>query len=128
MQMSLSNIHTKLVYNALALFTCTLLAACGGKYSDASSQRRKDEKVAAELLEQARTQMRQGQLDEAKKTIKVMRDSCRYALDGREEGIILLDSIELLKAQSDTTVDDQEMRVQFYQRKLEHDRKSMQQH
>lgn len=126
--MSLSNIHTKLTYSALALLTFTLFSACNDKYSDASSQRRKDEKVAAELLQKARTQMRQGQLDEAKKTIKVMRDSCRYALDGREEGIILLDSIELLKAQSDTTVDDREMRVQFYQRKLEHDRKSMQQH
>lgn len=112
----------------LSLAALTLLTSCGGKYSDASSQRRQDEKVAAELLQQARSQMHQGLLDDAKQTIKVMRDSCRFALDGREEGILLLDSIELLRAQNDTTVDDREMRVQFYQRKLEHDRKSMQQH
>lgn len=128
MQISFSNIQMKLILSAMSLSLLTLLTACGGKYSDASSQRRKDERVAAELLAHARSQMQQGQLEAAKNTIKVMRDSCRFALDGREEGILLLDSIELLKAQNDTTVDDKELRVQFYQRKLEHDRKSVQQH
>ena len=51
-----------------------------------------------------------------------MRDSCPLALTCRRQGILLMDSIELLAATADTTMDDRDVRVKFYLKKLQHDR------
>ena len=99
----------------------TSLVGCQSKYENVSAERVRDEELAETYLAKARQQRDAHQYDAARKTIQLMRDTCRLALEGREAGIVLLDSIELLAAQEDTTLADQEMRVQFYVRKLEHD-------
>lgn len=90
----------------------------------ASKHRQRDEKLAAEYLAQARSRMQQGQYDAARDLIKQMRDTCYLAYDARERGILLLDSIELLSAMNDSTAEDHETRVKFYQKKLEYDLKA----
>lgn len=87
----------------------------------ASKHRMRDEKRAAEYLAQARSRMQQGQYDAARDLIKQMRDTCYLAYDARERGILLLDSIELFCAMNDSTAEDHDTRVKFYQKKLEFD-------
>lgn len=106
----------------VATTSCTLFG------SKTSTKRRADEKMAVKMLNDARRQLAEGNYDNARKTIRDMRNDCRYALEGREAGILLLDSIDLLQAQNDTTLDDKEMRIHFYKKKLEHDRKARQTH
>lgn len=104
--------------------TSAVLVGCQSKYGNASKRRIHDEEVAVTLLNQARQQMNAGQYEEARKSVRLLRDSCRYALDGREQGILLLDSIELLMARADTTIEDYAMRERFYLKKLDHDKKA----
>lgn len=95
------------------------------KYSD---QREQDEDAARTFLEQARQEFSEGRYDDARRTISVMRDSCRYALNAREQGILLLDSIELFQVRNDTAAADRDVKERFYLKKLEHDRKGMKSH
>lgn len=117
-------------YSPTLLFTCLVaglmaFSSCqSSKYKNASSKRIADEELAEQLLQKARIALSHQDYDEARETVKLMRDTCRYAISGREQGILLLDSIELLQAMNDTSVTDQELRVEFYRKKLEHDRKN----
>lgn len=114
----------------LATMALTTLGSCkkdaaeqveNGTTAKASKHRQRDEQRAAEYLVQARNRMQQGQYDAARDLIKQMRDTCYLAYDAREQGILLLDSIELLSAMADTTAEDHDTRVKFYQKKLEYD-------
>lgn len=106
----------------LLIFVCCL-SACKEQYPGASNKRIADEKLAAEYLEKAREQMNAQDYEGARKTIKEMRDTCRLAFTGREAGILLMDSIEMFMAETDTTLTDRETRVEFYQKKILHDKK-----
>lgn len=116
--------YSTLLHIGMCLLLGMTICGCQSKYGNASSKRVKDERLAEKLLQQAREQVKVQKLDEAKATIKLMRDTCRYALSGREQGILLLDSIELQRAINDTTKEDHDMRVEFYRRKLLHDQKA----
>lgn len=93
-----------------------------------SKHRQQDEKRAARYLERARWAMNEGDYDAARQLIGELRDSCYLALDARERAMLLLDSIELYAAMSDTTLPDHETRVQFYQKKLEYDKQAPRKH
>lgn len=120
----------RFTYSPTLLFTCLLaglmaFSSCqSSKYKNASSKRIADEELAEQLLQKARIALHNQDYNEAREMVKFMRDTCRYAISGREQGILLLDSIELLQAMNDSSVTDQELRVQFYRKKLEHDRKN----
>lgn len=123
MKYSIINVFVVLSFVFFSIFT-----SCKKNYDDASEKRMNDEKQALIFLEKARLLMKRQEYNEAKNTIKVMRDSCYYALHGRYQGILLLDSIELQKAQNDTTLEDYETRIQFYRKKLEHDKRNLPRH
>lgn len=115
--------------------------------SDASEQyseeRRMMETEAQTRLLQARQQLETKQYDAAKATIKKMRKECYLALRAREEGILLMDSIELRLAQDNLVKVDSLLqkgdiqakqqfqsacqKVQFFERKLTYDKKSIEQ-
>lgn len=107
---------------ALTLLVATLLASgCQSKYGDASDRRIADEEKAEILLNDARAALKAGDYAGAKSKVKTMRQDYPYALACRKAGILLMDSIELMVAKSDTTQEDREMRINFYLKKLRHD-------
>lgn len=106
----------------LTLPALFLLTSCQGKYGDASDNRIADEEQAELCLAKARSLMKTGELDAARQTIETMRDSFPLALTCRQQGILLMDSIELFAATADTAMPDHAVRVQFYLKKLQHDR------
>lgn len=107
---------------ALTLLAATLLASgCQSKYGDASDRRIADEEKAEILLNDARAALKAGDYAGAKSKVKTMRQDYPYALACRKAGILLMDSIELMVAKSDTTQEDREMRINFYLKKLRHD-------
>lgn len=119
-------LHTRLHFftSLLSIFLVLILfaTACQSKYGDASDKRIADEEQAEQFLSKAREQLKSGHFDKAKQTIKTMRDSCPLALSCRKQGILLMDSIELFAATADTAMEDRDMRVKFYLKKLQHDR------
>lgn len=74
----------------------------------------------------------------AREKVNLLRKECELALSAREEGILLMDSINLFEAEEqfrtaceDSTaasarepIEDLQQKICFYQRKLEHDKKS----
>lgn len=138
---------------SLAFFGATLLlAACQYKGSQASERRRQAEAQARSFLVEARAHLQQHDFARARQRIYAMRDSCRYALEAREEGIVLLDSVELLMAQHHLQGVDGRLlaaqergamaeaerlqrqfdeicrQVKFYQRKLQYDKQQRRSH
>lgn len=115
--------RNKLITPLLCICFLCILSGCKEQYPGASKKRIADEELAAEYLEKARAQMNAHDYDAARKTIKEMRDTCRLAFTGREAGILLMDSIELFIAEADTSLSDRQTRVEFYQKKILHDKK-----
>ena len=94
-------------------------------------------------LSKARTALRDSDFVAARSCIDSLRNRCAEALNAREEGIVLLDSIELAEARRqlaeagkaaaqqgldiyardsvDTQLDRMATKVRFFEKKLEHD-------
>ncbi len=106
-------------------FTFVFNTGCRSKYGDASDRRIADEEQAEILLAKARQQLKDGEFDAAKSTLKTMRKSYPYALSCRKAGILLMDSIELSAAMRDTLQSDYQTRILFYQKKLQHDHREL---
>lgn len=113
----------KLLFCCFGMLLLVLFSACQSPYGNASRRRINDEKIATELLRQARHDLAEGNFEAAERAVKCMRDTCPYALEGREMGILLLDSIALRRAEADTSATDRATRIEFYKHKLEHDLK-----
>lgn len=132
-------------YTLLALFfPLVLVSSCSaGKDSDKKknySERRTRMEAEAQIrLAAARRQLAERLPAEAKRTIEQMRSDCYLALDGRAEGILLMDSVDLFIAKAGLSAIDSLMRagdshvsqedfeeacrkVQFYERKIQYDR------
>lgn len=107
---------------------------------DYSENRSKMESTAQSMLQDARKQIHAQQYEKAKSTIKQMRKQCYLAIEARSQGILLMDSIELLIAQRELAVTDSLLRigkedidqsdfeeacrkVEFYERKILFDNK-----
>lgn len=97
------------------------------------------EAEAAIMLTNARRQLANGQPIQAKATINNIREKCYLAIDAREQGILLMDSVDLSIARAELLHIDSLMRVgdaqieqaqfeeacrkvQFYERKIQFDR------
>jgi len=127
-----------------AVFLLALASGCsagrdGDKKKNYSENRTRMEAEAQHRLAAARGQLAHGQADAAKRTIEQMRSDCYLALDGRAEGILLMDSVDLFLAKAELSAIDSLLcagdphatqerfeeacrKVQFYERKLQYDR------
>lgn len=127
----------------IALSLGLLAAACKKEESP--------EAVGLDYLSRARVQLEAKEYAAAREEIKAMREQVPMALNARETGILLMDSINLAEAQEqlrvvdsalralgDTTgithdtlqirFDEANQKIKFYHRKLQHDRKNKKQH
>ena len=91
------------------------------------------------LLSEARSLCQTGRYDAARDTIQSLRRTCPLAIEARKQAILLMDSVEMLAAQDrlatlpermDTALagyaaeyERLSLKAQFFQRKLEHDKK-----
>lgn len=91
------------------------------------------------LLSEARSLCQAGRYDAARDTIHSLRRTCPLAIEARRQAILLMDSVEMLAAQDslatlparmDTALagyaaeyERLSLKAQFFQRKLEHDKK-----
>ena len=128
---------------ALALLLGLTLAAC--------KEKEDPEVKGNDFLYRARLELNAGNYEEARQLVKQMREQVPLALNARESGILLMDSINLAEAQEELHRIDSIMRVtpqtdkigsdtmsnhfdnacqkvKFYQRKLQLDRKKREQH
>lgn len=127
------------------LIALPLLAACNSKKDEPANQqserRQQMEKAAAEKLRSARTHLAAGRYEAARNDIKAMRKDCYLAITARQEGIILMDSVDLAAAQSELISADSVLqlrkteetqaafeeacrKVEFFKRKIQHDHKA----
>lgn len=131
---------------ALCLATSLLTACKDNKKGDAQSEKRTEmEERAQVFLSDARKSLEQNNFAAARKSIEQMRKDCYLALTGRRQGILLMDSIDCADAQQQLVKLDSLVRqnpndanlaaqfeekckeVDFYKKKIVHDRKAMQQ-
>lgn len=133
------------------LLGCVFFLGCESKYKHATARRQKDEMRAEVYLADARAAMLREDYQTAKEKIKTLRKTCKFALEMREQAILLLDSIELSYTQRKLRKSDSLMRkyarenkpvssemqqkheelhrqVKFYERKLQHDKQQRRHH
>ena len=90
------NIMKKIIPLALA---CLLAGACSSEKKDPNLE-------AAPMLDAAHTLMQNKNYDAARDTVQAMREKYPTAFDARRQGILVMDSIELLQAQDSLAVLD----------------------
>ena len=112
----------------LLFVSCLLLVGCG----NALTEREKAELGGAQLINQAREAFVGSDYTTAVTLIDSIRNAFPLALNAREEGILLKDSVLLEQAREELrkakdiagdSIDMEElhMKVTFYERKLQHD-------
>ncbi len=125
---------------------CGLTACKDNKKGEAQSEKRMEmEQRAQGFLADARKSLAQKNFVAARQSIEQMRKDCYLALSGRRQGILLMDSIDCADAQQQLVKLDSLVRqnpndaglasqfeekckeVDFYKKKIVHDRKAMQQ-
>lgn len=131
---------------ALCLATSLLTACKDNKKGEVQSEKRTElEERAQEFLSDARKSLAINDFTAARQSIEQMRKDCYLALTGRRQGILLMDSIDCADAQQQLVKLDSLVRqnpndanlaaqfeekckeVDFYKKKIVHDRKAMQQ-
>lgn len=119
----------------LLFVSCLLLVGCG----NALTEREKAELGGAQLINQAREAFVGSDYTTAVALIDSIRNVFPLALNAREEGILLKDSVLLEQAREELrkakdiagdSIDMEElhMKVTFYERKLQHDLEQKQTH
>lgn len=109
----------------MLLLATTMMWACGSKEDDPQLK-------AAQMLEQSRELLTQGKYDAARDTLLSMRVQCPTAVEARSQGILLLDSIELLAAIDSLREAEGEqwkqleVKREFFERKLDIDKRKHQ--
>lgn len=89
----------------------------------------REEEAAQQMLQEARMALKHHQYSEAKDSILSLRKKHPYALQARRQGILLLDSIEMMAAADSLTKAEGEewerlsMKKKFFERKLQEDLK-----
>ena len=128
-----------------------LCASCHEKTPKVSSRRLADESAGRAALARARQQLATQHYDSARTTIRTMRRAHPHALTAREDGILLMDSIDLAatrtaidqletaphspdvpdahsRRQGSTALPELYRRLRFYERKLQHDHRQRKSH
>lgn len=119
----------------LLLVSCLLLVGCG----NALTEREKAELGGAQLINQAREAFVGSDYTTAVALIDSIRNAFPLALNAREEGILLKDSVLLEQAREELRkakdiagdsidIEELHMKVIFYERKLQHDMEQKQTH
>ena len=119
----------------LLFVSCLFLVGCG----NALTEREKAELGGAQLINQAREAFVGSDYTTAVVLIDSIRNAFPLALNAREEGILLKDSVLLEQAREELrnakdiagdSIDMEElhMKVTFYERKLQHDMEQKQTH
>ena len=119
----------------LLFVSCLLIVGCG----NALTEREKAELGGAQLISQAREAFVTANYTTAVALIDSIRNAFPLALNAREEGILLKDSVLLEQAREELrnakdiagdSIDLEElhMKVTFYERKLQHDLEQKQTH
>ena len=126
------------------LFLGLLCIGCHEKTANVSARRQADESAGQQALMRARDQLEAHDYEGARATLRAMRHAHPLALTARENGILLMDSIDLvaareaiLQAERSASADTashtaqrvvnnrQRMelyrRLRFFERKLQHD-------
>ena len=122
----------------LAMNSCSFFKSSDDKTEGYSEERKIMESRAQIQLQQARTLLAKGDYSRAKKEIEAMRKKNYLAIDARNKGILLMDSISLMEARAELNhtdslqrcgkvsaneLEDACQKVQFYERKLQFDGK-----
>lgn len=134
-------------FPSLLIAMLILGSACSSKDTSQSHRRQQAERAALPYLNKAREALREQNFAQARLHIQEMRKSQAYALSARSQGILLMDSIDLIEAQSlllqqdsllriggmrseqhQEKYDELVQRVKFYQRKIHHDKQQSSQH
>lgn len=128
-----------------------LCAGCHEKTPKVSSRRLADESAGRAALARARQQLTTQHYDSARATIRTMRRAHPHALTAREDGILLMDSIDLAatrtaiaqlekaphspdvpdahsRRQGSAALPELYRRLRFYERKLQHDHRQRKSH
>lgn len=118
--------------------------ACQSSAPQQSEARQKDEQKAVAILDNARQALQQKRYDDARKALRTLRKESPLALNGREAGILLMDSVEIaatadrlrladslvqaemqrngsVSQQTQVHFDELCQQAKFYHRKLQHD-------
>lgn len=128
------------------LIIATLLTACGqqkDEHDDWSEARRQMESRGQTLLSQARTALGRQDFAASRSIIRTLREECDLAFEAREQGILLMDSIDLQEALQgmvaidsliqvrpetadslSQTLEEYNQKIKFYRRKLQHDKEA----
>ena len=131
----------------LAALSISLCSCSSDKKSEYSEKREQAEKEGQNCLKEARNALSNKKYDIARESIEKMRKDFPLALNAREEGILLLDSVNLFEAENQIKIVNQQIREKsknqdslqiefedlfqkskFYKRKLEHDKKERKMH
>ena len=133
------------------LFLGLSCVGCHEKTANVSSRRRADEIAGQQALMRARDQLEAHDYEGARATLRAMRRAHPLALTARENGILLMDSIDLAATraairQTESTVastasgfprrlpseahqlPELHRRLRFYERKLQHDHRQRKSH
>ncbi len=126
-------------------FALLSLLSCNNSKNDKGySQIRQQHELEAEAyLEKARALLKNNSFEEARSAIVELRSKCPRAISAREAALITMDSIDLAEAKAHLVeatemqtndsisadvqtklVEELCQKIKFYQRKLDHDRKS----
>ena len=132
---------------SISLFSVVLavISSCGGAPAEPDY-----EAEGQRWLTMARASMRDADFSLARIYVDSLRTRCRMALNAREDGILLLDSIDLAEAREqlhraeymasqtgldyiardsvDTNLDRAKAKVRFFEKKIEHDKVNKTQH
>lgn len=109
----------------MLLLATTVICGCGNRDDDPQLK-------AARMLGQSRELLAQCKYDAARDTLLSMRVQCPTALEARAQGILLLDSIELLAAIDSLKEAEGEqwkqldVKREFFERKLDIDKRKHQ--
>lgn len=112
----------KYLYFLFILVFLTSLSSCDNKSPD---------EIASEILSKSREHLYAGRYDAARDSIISMRKKYPTAINVRAQGILLLDSIEMMEAKDSLgCVTGEEwkrlsMKVRFFERKLKEDKKKL---
>ena len=136
----------KILLHLCIISLSAVIASCNGKENASATP----EQQGQLWLAKARAALRGSDFAEARAAIDSLRHLCAEALNAREEGILLLDSIDLAEARSqlaeaerlaarqdldiyardsaDTRLDRAATKVRFYEKKLTNDIAHRQRH
>jgi hypothetical protein len=134
----------------MKLFRVLIPVACAAVLAAACQNKPDVEAEGQKYLQRARISLQNGATKDAKALIDSLRVRCPMALNAREEGIILLDSINLVESKRqldsmdcflqtatltrlgkdtmDFKRDELNQKVRFFMKKLSHDQQNKKQH